>query len=342
MRGDESYIPAVGQKFRRQPTKYTMKSTVISIAATAIAVMPGLAAESHLDPDLPSYKKVSGVAGNLNSIGSDTLNNLNTLWAEGFKKVYPNVNIQIEGKGSSTAPPALIQGTAQLGPMSRPMKDKEIDAFEKQFGYKPTQVKVAIDALAVYVHKDNPIEGLTFKQIDSIFSSTRKRGGDDITEWGQLGLDAWKGRKISLFGRNSASGTYGMFQKLALKKGDYKPSVKEQPGSSAVIQGVGADLYAIGYSGIGYRTSSVRAIAVGGEDGELYEPTYDNALAGDYPMARFLNIYVNKKPGQPLDKLTLEFLKFVLSKEGQAIVEKDGYYPMPAVLAEQVIDSLAK
>lgn len=325
---------------RNQP--YTMKSTVISIAATAIAVLPGLAAESHLDPKLPSYKKVSGVSGNLNSIGSDTLNNLNTFWAESFKKNYPNVNIQIEGKGSSTAPPALIQGLSQLGPMSREMKEKEIDEFEKKFGYKPTCVKVAIDALAVYAHKDNPIKGLSFKQIDSIFSSTRKRGGEEITEWGQLGLDDWKGRKVSLFGRNSASGTYGTFQKVALLKGDYKPSVKEQPGSSAVIQGVGADLYALGYSGIGYRTSAVRAIAVGGEDGVLYEPSYDNALSGDYPMARFLNIYVNKKPGQPLDKLTLEFLKFVLSKEGQQIVEKDGYYPVPAELAAQVISSLEK
>lgn len=322
-------------------TKQTMKSIVISIAA-ATAILPAMAAESHLDPNLATYAKVSGVSGNLNSIGSDTLNNLNTFWAEGFKKHYPNVNIQIEGKGSSTAPPALIQGTSQLGPMSRPMKAEEIDAFEKKFGYKPTEVKVAIDALAVYAHKDNPIKGLTYQQLDSIFSSTRKRGGEDISEWGQLGLDAWKGRPISLFGRNSASGTYGMFQELALKKGDYKPSVKEQPGSSAVVQGVGADLYALGYSGIGYRTSTVRALPVAGDDGVLYEPSYDNALSGDYPMARFLLIYVNKKPGQPLDKLTLEFVKFVLSKEGQTIVEKDGYYPMPAEVAAEVISSLEK
>lgn len=322
--------------------KENMKVTAICFATAALAVLPSFAADSHLDPDLPEYKKVSGVSGNLNSIGSDTLNNLNTLWAEGFKKLYPNVNIQIEGKGSSTAPPALIEGTSQLGPMSRPMKAEEIDAFEKKFGYKPTEVKVAVDALAVYAHKDNPIKGLTYKQLDSIFSSTRKRGGDDITEWGELGMKDWKGRPISLFGRNSASGTYGMFQSLALKKGDYKASVKEQPGSSAVIQGVGADLYSLGYSGIGYRTSSVRAIAVGGDDGVLYEPTYDNALSGDYPMARFLLIYVNKKPNESLDKLTLEFLKFVLSKEGQMIVEKDGYYPMPAEVAAEVISSLEK
>jgi phosphate transport system substrate-binding protein len=318
-----------------------MKSTITCLTGVLIAALPVLAEQSHLDPALPDYKAVSGVSGNLNSMGSDTLNNLMTLWAEGFKKAYPNVNIQIEGKGSSTAPPALIEGTAQIGPMSRPMKAEEIDAFEKKYGYKPTEVKVAIDALAIFAHKDNPLKGISMKQIDSVFSKTRKMGGEDISEWGQLGLDAWKGRAISLFGRNSASGTYGFFQEHALSKGDFKPTVKEQPGSSAVVQGIGADLYAIGYSGIGYKTSGVRALPVAGDDGQFFEANYDNALTGDYPLARFLMVYVNKKPGQPLDKLTLEFLKFVLSKEGQAVVEKDGYYPMPAEVAAEVVSSLA-
>jgi phosphate transport system substrate-binding protein len=319
-----------------------MKSTAICLVGAVFAALPALAAESHLDPALPEYKAVSGVSGNLNSIGSDTLNNLMTLWAEGFKKAYPNVNIQIEGKGSSTAPPALIEGTAQIGPMSRPMKAEEIDAFEKKYGYKPTEVRVAIDALAVFAHKDNPVKGVTMKEVDSIFSKTRKKGGDDITEWGQLGLDAWKGRPISLFGRNSASGTYGFFQEHALAKGDFKPTVKEQPGSSAVVQGVGADPYAVGYSGIGYKTSGVRALPVAGDDGQFHEANYDNSLSGDYPLARFLVVYVNKKPGQSLDKLTLEFLRFVVSKEGQAIVEKDGYFPLPAEVAEEIATSLTK
>lgn len=316
-----------------------MKAILMSCAALAL---PLHAEESHVDPAIPSYETVSGVSGNLNSIGSDTLNNLMTLWAEGFKKSYPNVNVQIEGKGSSTAPPALIEGTAQIGPMSRPMKAEEIDAFEKKFGYKPTEVNVAVDALAVFAHKDNPIKGLSMKQVDAIFSSTRKAGGADITEWGQLGLDPWKGRAISLFGRNSASGTYGFFQEHALQKGDFKPSVKEQPGSSAVVQGIGGDLYALGYSGIGYRTSGVRALPLSSEGDEFFEASYDNALSGDYPLARFLIVYVNKRPGEPLDTLTLEFLKYVLSKQGQMIVEKDGYYPMPAELAAEIVGSLSK
>ncbi len=290
-----------------------------------------------VDPDLPSYGRVSGISGNLNSIGSDTLNNLMTLWAEGFKANYPNVNIQVEGKGTATAPPALIEGTAQLGPMSRPMKGEEIDEFERKFGYKPLEVRVAIDALAVFAHKDNPIPGLTLQQVDSMFSSTFKRGGANVTEWGQLGLGSWKGRPISLYGRNSASGTYGFFKEHALAKGDFKASVKEQPGSSSVIQGVSADLYAIGYSGIGYLTSGVRAIPLGEESGSFAEATYENCLDGSYPLARFLFIYVNKKPGDPMDKLTSEFLKYVLSRQGQEVVLKDGYFPMPASLAAEVI-----
>jgi phosphate transport system substrate-binding protein len=240
-----------------------------------------------------------------------------TLWAEGFRATYPNVNIQIEGKGSSTAPPALIEGTAQLGPMSRAMKSDEIDKFEKKYGYKPTEIKVAIDALAVFVHKDNPIKGLNLAQVDSVFSSTYKRGGKPIATWGDVGLTgAWATRPMSLYGRNSASGTYGFFKEHALSKGDFKDTVKEQPGSSSVVQGVASDLGGIGYSGIGYATS------------------------GDYPLARFLYIYVNKKPNVPMDKLTQEFISFVLSKAGQEIVVKDGYYPLPATVARDNVAML--
>jgi phosphate transport system substrate-binding protein len=317
-----------------------MKSLSRLSFLAAFGLAPGFLSAAEVDPALPVYQVVSGVSGNLTSIGSDTLNNLMTLWAEGFKANYPNVNIQVEGKGTATAPPALIEGTAQLGPMSRPMKGEEIDAFEKKFGYKPLEVRVAIDALAVFAHKDNPLPGMTLEQVDAVFSSTFKRGGADITEWGQLGLAAWKGRPISLYGRNSASGTYGFFKEHALAKGDFKASVKEQPGSSSVIQGISADLYAIGYSGIGYLTSGVRAVPLGEDAGSLAEPSYENCLDGSYPLARFLFIYVNKKPGQPMDRLTAEFLKFVLSKAGQEVVIKDGYYPMPADLAAEVLSSL--
>ena len=151
------------------------------LAALAVA-LPARGLE--IDPALATYQPVSGISGSLKSIGSDTLNNLMTLWAEQFTRFYPNAKSQIEGKGSSTAPPALISGTAQLAPMSRPMKPEEIDAFEKKFGYRPMELRVAVDALGVFVHKDNPIGSLTMKQVDGIFSSTRIRVASTSTRGG--------------------------------------------------------------------------------------------------------------------------------------------------------------
>ena len=290
------------------------------------------AVESMTDQNWKTYVGVSGVSGNLNSIGSDTFNNLMTLWAEGFRKEYPNVKVQIEGKGSGTAPPALIEGTAQLAPMSRPMKAKEMDTFEEKFGYKATRFPVAVDALAVYVNKDNPIRCLGMEQVDAVFSKTRRRGySNNIRTWGHAGLDGiWQTLRVSLYGRNSASGTYGFFKKKALKTGDYKDEVKEQPGSASVVQGVTEDRGGIGYSGIGYRTSGVRVVALSAKQGSpCHEPTFGNASSGKYPLARLLYVYVNKIPGKPLPLLVGEFLKYVSGDTGQNMVIKDGYFPLP-------------
>ncbi len=296
----------------------------------------------EVDSALQSYQKVAGVSGNLNSIGSDTLNNLMTLWAEKLNQFYPNVKVQVEGKGSGTAPPALISGTAQIGPMSRPMKPSELDEFEKKFGYKPTEVKVAVDALAVFVHKDNPIKGLTGAQVDSIFSKSRRLGGaEDIVTWGQLGLTGeWANKPISIYGRNSASGTYSFFKEHALGNGDFKDTVKEQPGSASVVQGITVDKFAIGYSGIGYKTAGVRAVPLAKEGSNFVEATAENAYAGNYPLSRFLLVYLNKAPGKALDPLTVEFLKLVLSKEGQEVVLKDGYFPITSSLVKEQIEKL--
>ncbi|MBL0209989.1 MAG: phosphate ABC transporter substrate-binding protein [Holophagaceae bacterium] len=309
------------------------------LALALALIAPGIASAQavKVDAKLSIYKKTSGISGNLNSIGSDTLNNLMTYWVESFNKQYPNVKIQVEGKGSSTAPPALIEGTSQLGPMSREMKGEEIDKFEKKYGYKPTKVAVAIDTLAVFVHKDNPIKSLTLQEVDAMFSKTRKGGHPkDAKTWGDLGLKgAWAPKPISLYGRNSASGTYGYFKEHALFKGDYRDTVKEQPGSSSVVQSVSSDRTAAGYSGIGYATSGVRAVPLADEkryNGEAFQATYANALNGKYPMARFLYVYINHNPKKPIDPLTKEFIKFVLSKEGQEIVVKDGYLPLTAAM----------
>jgi phosphate transport system substrate-binding protein len=316
-----------------------MKAKVL-IAALGLSL--GMSAQAAVDSALPSYTKATGVSGNLTSVGSDTLNNLMTLWAEDYKKLYPNINIQIQGAGSSTAPPALTESTANLGPMSRMMKGAEIAAFEKAKGYKPTAVPVAIDALAVFVHKDNPVKFMKMEVVDAIFSDTRKCGHDKaVTNWGDAGLSgAWAKRDLQIYGRNSVSGTYGYFKEKALCKGDFKTNVNEQPGSASVVQSVGSSINGIGYSGIGYKTSSVRTVPLVGKDGEIYDANEKNAVSGKYPLARFLYVYVNKAPNKPLQPLEAEFLKMVLSKQGQMVVEKDGYIPLPAKEAAKVMKML--
>ncbi|HSF41723.1 MAG TPA: phosphate ABC transporter substrate-binding protein [Thermoanaerobaculia bacterium] len=325
---------------------YGLKVAPLALAAILGASTLVEAQAAKVDSAIPGYQKTSGVSGNLNSVGSDTLNNLMTLWAEGFQKQYPNVRIQIEGKGSSTAPPALISGTAQIGPMSREMKSSEIDEFEKKYGYKPTPIRVAVDALAVYVNKDNPLEKLTMQEVDAIFSKTRACGSkQNVTTWAQAGLKdgAWGSRPMSLYGRNSASGTYGYFKEHALCKGDYKDQVKEQPGSASVVQGVTADISGIGYSGIGYKTSGVKALALAAKPGAPYYPaTPEDALSGKYPLSRFLYVYVNKAPNKPLDPLVREFIKYVLSQQGQEVVVKDGYIPMPNRIVSEETAKISK
>jgi phosphate transport system substrate-binding protein len=294
----------------------------------------------QVDSAIGAYQKASGVSGNINSVGSDTMNNMMALWAETFRKMYPNVKIQIEGKGSGTAPPALIAGTSQFGPMSRPMRTTEIDQFEAKYGYKPTQIRTSYDALAVYVNKDNPLEKLTLAQVDAVFSKTRRRGGKGAATWGSLGLTGdWASRPVSVYGRNSASGTYGFFKEHVLQNGDYKDEVKEQPGSASVVQGVTEDRFGVGYSGIGYKTSGVKALQLAEKD-QYFDGAYANVTSGKYPLSRFLYLYVNKAPGKPLDPLVKEYLKLILSKEGQEVVVKDGYLPLPANLVKEELAKL--
>lgn len=322
-----------------------MKSLTSKIAVRLAAIsLLGATTSSafsqvKVDKNLPTYTSTKGVSGNLKSIGSDTMNNEMALWAEGFRSFYPNVQVEIEGKGSSTAPPALIAGTSHFGPMSRPMKGQEIDAFVKKYGYEPTSLNTSIDMLAVYVHKDNPIAktGLTLQQVDAIFSSNRRGGlSKAINTWGELGLTGeWADKPISLYGRNSASGTYGFFKDVALFGGDFRNEVKEQPGSSSVVQGVANDKYAIGYSGIGYMTADVRAVPLATSKGEAkFEPNAESAYSGEYPLSRFLIVYTNIKPGKNIDPLRREFIRYIFSKQGQEAVIRDGYYPVPQTVAQ--------
>ncbi len=321
---------------------FKTKSLVTAMGFGIAALTSGVAsAVQTVDAGVPEYQKASGISGNLSSVGSDTLANLMTLWAEEFNRAYPNVNIQIQAAGSSTAPPALTEGTSNLGPMSREMKDDELEAFEDKYGYKPTAIPVAIDALAVLVNKDNPVKGLTMEQVDGIFSSTNKCGGTNIETWGDAGAAAWGAKSIQLYGRNSVSGTYGYFKEHALCKGDFKNNVNEQPGSASVVQSVTSSVNGIGYSGMGYTTSGVKMVPLAKKGSKTFvDATPENAIAGTYPLTRYLYVYVNKKPNQPLAPLDNEFIKMVLSKTGQQVVIKDGYIPLPAKIVDKVLATL--
>lgn len=299
-------------------------------------------AQPKVDPKLPEYKSVAGVSGKFKSVGSDTMNNEMTLWAEGFLRFYPAVQAEIEGKGTTTAPPALIAGTADFGPMSRPMKKEEVDAFKKEYGYNPVALRTSIDMLAVFVHKDNPVEGLTLEQVDAIFSKNRKRGHKEVRTWGDVGVKGeWASKPISVYGRNSASGTYGYFKEHVLQNGDYKDEVKEQPGSSSVVQGVASDKFAIGYSGIAYKTADVKAVPLAKEDGDSFVPAEaEQAYSGKYPLARFLYIYMNIKPNSELDPLRREFVKYLFSQDGQQAVAKVGYLPIGNKIALEAMEAI--
>jgi len=316
------------------------RAWLIFVASSLTAVAQ---AADGVDPAIKPYARASdGVVGSLKCVGSDTMNNLVAHWSEGFKKFYPSVQEGIEGKGSASAPPALTEGTCTFGPMSRDWKPKEIDDFKGKHGYPPTVVPAAIDMLAVFVHKDNPLAELSLQEVDAIFSKNRNGGlKDDIRTWGDLGLDGeWKDKPISLYGRNATSGTYGYFKEHALFKGDFKTTVKEQPGSSAVVQAVASDKFGIGYSGIGYRTADVRAVPLAKAGGAAIPPEPQNAYSGDYPLSRFLFLSVNYKPGSALDPLRREFLRYVLSAEGQADVLKDGYLPVTGPIAKRALESV--
>jgi phosphate transport system substrate-binding protein len=311
----------------------TLKLGAVALAANVV----GLSAALALDQSLPAYRAVTGISGQIRTVGSDTLGHEVAQWAEAFKGFYSDVKFEIQASGSATAPPALLEGASQFGPMSRPMAAEEAAAFEQKYGYKVSSFRVAVDALAIYVNKENPIPCLTVQELNRIFSSTRRTsGGGDIKTWGDAGLTGeWAAKPISLYGRNSISGTYEFFRENTLFSGEYKGEVKQQTGSEAVVQGVANDRFAIGYSGVGYKTDGVRTVPLAlYPGGTCHDTSAAATLSGKYPIARYLYVYINKNPNQPLDPLRSEFIKYVLSKDGQTQTENGGFYPITNEIRE--------
>ncbi|HEV3027366.1 MAG TPA: phosphate ABC transporter substrate-binding protein [Planctomycetota bacterium] len=310
------------------------------LVCSLLGAAPGQPAEdgaTALDPGLKAYQPTPGLKGTLRSVGSDTLHPLMKAWAERFTSFHPDVHIDIEGKGSNTAPPSLIAGTSQLGPMSRALHASEIDAFEQKFGYKPRGIRSAVDSICVFVHKDNPLRALSLEQVDAIFSKTRLRGGKALRTWGDLGLSGdWADQPVRTYGRNSLSGTHVFFKDHALKGGEFREEIKELEGSAALVREVSEDRGGIGYCGVGYSAAGVRALPLSETSSSpAVEPTAVNAYAGDYPLSRILFVYFNQPPRRDQEPLVREFIRMVCSREGQELVLKEGYFPMPAVVAKE-------
>lgn len=290
------------------------------------------AAPITVDARLADYRRVDKLDGKIRSVGSSTLSNLINRWSEAFKLLYPTVEVDITGGGSSIAVAALLENRADLAPMSRPMNAKELSDFEAKFGYPPTRITVALDAIAIYVNKSNPLEALTLTQLDSVFSASHKRGGESIKTWGQLGLSGeWADLDIQPKGPAKTHGMYTVFKEMVMGNGEYRYDLKSEPVSTSIVQNVGAEKSAIGFASYFFSSRRTRPLALSPTDGGPYFlPTQQNCLAGKYPLARFLYVYVNKKPGTTLNAVTGHFLGFICSKQGQETSAKEGNYPLNA------------
>lgn len=302
------------------------------LARVLAVLLTGLALVA--EAQLPSYEVQPGIAGDISSVGSDTLAGLMTRWSERFRELQPDVNIQVQAGGSATAPPALAEGVSTIGPMSRKMRRAEIEAFRERYGYAPLEVPLAIDAIAILVHRDNPLRAIALSQLDRIFSANALcAAGMPLMRWSEVLPEEAPATLRSLpvqpVGRNAASGTYGFFREQVLCGGDYQSRMYELPGSASVVQAVAMDRRAIGYASIGFRNASVRVLPVAGADGAAVAPTRKTIVDRRYPLARTLFAYVNRAPGRPLPQPERAFLDFVLSAPGQAEVPAQGYLSLP-------------
>lgn len=284
-----------------------------------------------LDPQIAAYQPTSALSGSLSISGSETMRPITESWAADLKQLYPGLKLSVTSEGSEAGLAKLMEGKAQIAAMSRRMNKQEISEFIREFGYEPTEVPVAVDALAVFVHKDNPLEGLTLAEVDAIFSNERRRGLKyPLLTWGDLLLDGeWREAPLHLYGRNVKSGTTTFFREHVLSGAPVKNTMTVAPGSASVVIELMKDRFGIGFSSIGYQTSGVRALPLASVQGGRYVvPSFQSAMDGSYPLRRNLYLYVNKLPKAAPPAPLAEYVKFALSQQGQQAVLAQGYYPL--------------
>jgi phosphate transport system substrate-binding protein len=286
----------------------------------------------QVDQRITAYQPTTQISGRLSIAGSDTMRPMIAAWTGDLQRRHEGLKFKIEAAGSETGLAALLEHRAQVAAMTRRMTAKEIAEFVKEYGYEPAEVPVAADALAVFVHKDNPVAGLSLDELDSMFCTQRRRGLPYAAdEWGLVGLtDEWFNEPIRLYGRNGTSGTSQFFREEVCQGGTFRSHFVKAPGSAAVVLDIEADPLGIGFSAIGYRTSGVRAVPVAAVKGGRYvEPTFESVMDGSYPLRRNLYLYMDQNPKAPPAPPLTELVRFALSAQGQQIVVDQGYFPLP-------------
>src|SRR6516164_1278866 len=306
-------------------------------------------------PNLPSYKKSEELSGTIRSVGADTMEDLMKLWIADFRKIYPDVNFDIKAKASGTAAPALTDGSADIGPVAREMLPNEIAPFRGKYGYEPFAIRVAggsyrtpgkTHAIVFVVNSKNPINQVTLAQLDAIYSKTRKRGYKVVNGWGDVGdTGEFADKPIHLWGLIQPNGIAHFLDERVLENGEYKDNITQKttvgnvPALDAIAQGVAADPYAIGYTGLTSVIDGTKALALGDEEkGPYYKGTFQEVVDQQYPLSRVIYIYLNRKSSEPLDPKVREFLKFILSAQGQQDVAKEGVFlPLtPQIVKEEL------
>lgn len=315
------------------------RPTVLTVVLACTYAMASNSEVIKVDPAMKPYAKADGLSGSLRTVGSDKLHDLMVNWTDSFKKTYPTITLTIESKGSGSAPPALATGSCELAPMSRKMKDDELAAFKAKKGYPPTEIGVALDALSVFVHKDNPIDVLTLDQLDAIFSKAHKRKSGELATWKAVDPKSPLGDKnINLYIRDKLSGTHVYFSDVVMLGGVFRDGAKAFADSGELVKQIAGDPAGIGFSGIGFDIQGVKALKLIDKKGkDAVEPSSKNVLNMSYPLSRMLYIYVDKAPGKPLNPAVEEFIKFVLSKDGQELVVISGFIPVSARAAELIL-----
>ena len=333
---------------------FTMTTLLVGLAHTSSAETSTFNAKLAENASISSYTAQPNLSGSMVIAGSDTMQPLMLKLATAFKEWQPTVKTAVQGGGSEVAlrqfkenqatirrgdaknTGHLVSGNVSLLASSRPLTTEERKDFEFRHGFQPTEIPVAMDAVAIYVHRDNPLPGLTLDQVDAIFGSERKRGFPHaITKWSGLGLEnEWGAQSITLYGRDKRSGTRTFFIEEALLGGSPVSQIKESAGSATEILEISRDPLGMGYAGTGFQASAVRAVPVSDKAGEPFvAPTAQSAMDGTYPLARYLYLYTRHSPEQVLEPQVLAFLKFINSREGQQAVARAGYYPLSETVA---------